>query len=328
MYPAVTLPFRSGPHAVPAVSRAALAALARRLPGSRPGVALAPYTTFGIGGPADLFIEARSAAALAAAVGAARETGVPVFVLGTGANILVGDGGVPGLVVRNRASGVRWRAAGLVEAESGVSVAELLRQAVRRCLSGLEHFAGIPSTLGGALRQNLHFLSPAPARDRTVYLAEVVVACTVLAGAARRTLDRAAMGFGYDESRLHHTDEVVLTSRLRLAPGDPAALRRVVRENLAWRRDRHPPFRRLGNAGSVFKKVGALGAGRLIDAAGLKGRRVGDAEVSPQHANFIVNRGRATAADVRALIALVQDEVARATGHRLEPEIGFIGRFS
>jgi UDP-N-acetylmuramate dehydrogenase len=253
--------------------------------------------------------------------------GVPVFVLGSGANILVGDGGVRGLVVWNRARGIRWDGAGLVEAESGTSIAVLLRQAVRRGWSGLEHFAGIPSTLGGALRQNLHFLSPAPERARTVYLAEVVVDCVVTTGVERMTLDRAALGLGYDESRFHHTDEVVLAARLRLTPDAPDALRRVVRENLAWRRDRHPPFRRLGNAGSIFKKVAGIGAGRLIDQVGLKGRRVGDAEVSPLHANFIVNHGQATAAEVRSLIALVQQEVVQATGHRLDPEIGFIGRF-
>src|SRR5688572_24977753 len=134
---------------------------------------LAPYTTFRIGGPADLLYDATSADDLANAILAARELGVPHFVLGLGANILVGDRGVRGLVIRNQARHFTFTDAGKLWVESGAVMAEIIPEAVERGWSGLEHFVGIPSTVGGAIWQNLHFLSPAPARERTMFIAEV-----------------------------------------------------------------------------------------------------------------------------------------------------------
>src|SRR5690606_22327113 len=135
-------------------------------------VPLAPYTTFRIGGPADVLYDATTADELASAVVAARAAGIPVFVLGLGANILVGDGGFRGLVVRNRADKITISDDGRVHAESGATVAELIKRSVAAGWSGLEHYVGIPSSVGGAVWQNLHFLSPAPARERTMFIAE------------------------------------------------------------------------------------------------------------------------------------------------------------
>jgi UDP-N-acetylmuramate dehydrogenase len=289
---------------------------------------LAPYTTFRIGGPADVLYDATSADDLATAVEAARTLDVPWFVLGLGANILVSDLGVRGLVIRNRADAWRLGDDGRLRAESGAVVQDLVLATVRAGWSGLEHYVGIPSTVGGALWQNLHFLSPAPARERTMFIAEVFESCEILSEeGGRRVVDADYVRFGYDDSVFHHRRDVVLDATFRLERGDPDTLHRVLQENLAWRGARHPWLAVHPSAGSIFRKIEGVGAGRLIDQCGLKGFRIGDAQISHLHANIIVNLGRATASDVRAVIAHAQQAVAERFGQRLEPEIGFIGDF-
>ncbi len=294
-------------------------------------VSIAPFTTFRIGGPADYFLEARSASELEQALRVARRERIPYFVLGTGANILVGDLGFRGLVIRNAARRVSLdRKSGRLVAESGAIVyPDVIACAIDAGLSGLEHYAGIPSTIGGALWQNLHFLSPAPARERTMFIAEVVHEADLLSEEGERiTVPAEYFRFGYDYSILHDRNDVVLTASFNLTHRDPADMKRIVEENLAWRRERHPPLDTEPSAGSIFKKIEGIGAGRLIDQAGLKGTRVGGAEVTHRHANIMINRGGATAADVRALIAHVQRAVEDHSGYRLEPEIMFVGEFA
>lgn len=294
----------------------------------RTGEILAPYTTFRIGGPADLYYEARSADELAASLLAAREHGVPSFLLGLGANILIGDKGYRGLVIRNLARQIEFFPdEHRVRAESGAVVwPDLIEAAIAHGLSGLEHYPGIPSTVGGALWQNLHFLSPAPARERTMFIAEVTREAEILTiEGERKTVGVDYFEFGYDDSILHHRPDVVLSATFELTPEDPKILRRIVEENLEWRRERHPPLDTEPSAGSIFKKIEGIGAGRLIDQCGLKGTRIGGALVTPRHANIFINAGGATAADVHALITHVQDVVQKQTGYRLEPEIAFIG---
>jgi UDP-N-acetylmuramate dehydrogenase len=296
----------------------------------REGVLLAPFTTFRIGGPADLYYEATTAEELAQSILVARESGLPHFLLGLGANILIGDRGFRGLVIRNLARAVEVDPeTGKIHAESGAVVwPDLIETAIAHGLSGLEHYPGIPSTVGGALWQNLHFLAPAPARERTMFIAEVTEAAEILTEEGeRRTVGVDYFEFGYDTSILHHRRDVVLAATFQLTPGDPEVLRRIVRENLEWRRERHPPLDTEPSAGSIFKKIEGIGAGRLIDQCGLKGTRIGGAMVTPRHANIFINTGGATAADVRALIAQVQDVVRQRTGYGLEPEISFVGEF-
>ena len=289
---------------------------------------LAPYTTFRIGGPADLFYTTDSADDLARAVTAARELGVPWFVLGLGANILVGDRGFRGLVIRNRASHFAFEPDGRVHVESGAVMKELIAEAVKRGWSGFEHYVGIPSTVGGAVWQNLHFLSPAPERERTMFIAEVFEAAELLtAEGERKRVDAGYMQFGYDESILHDRPDIALSVTFRLERGDPFVMHRVMQENLSWRGARHPWLEWHPSAGSIFKKIEGVGAGRLIDQCGLKGHRVGDAQISHIHANIMVNLGAATAKDVRELVAFAQRAVEEKFGHRLEPEIGFVGEF-
>ncbi len=303
-------------------------------------VALAPYTTFRIGGPARLFVEAGSAAELADILRMARASAVPHFLLGLGANILVGDGGYDGLVVRNRATAFHLDtggrgdkgdpAHGLLTAESGAVVwPDIIQATVAAGWSGLEHFAGIPSTIGGALWQNLHFLSPAPERERTMFIEEVVTGALLLgADGEERQVDRDWFDFGYDWSTLHETDDVVLSARFQLRPSATDTMERIVRENLAWRAERHPPLDTEPSAGSIFQKIEGIGAGRLIDECGLKGTRVGGAEITRRHANIMINRGGATARDVRELIDYVVATVEKRTGYVLTPEIAFVGTFT
>jgi UDP-N-acetylmuramate dehydrogenase len=310
-----------------------LDALAARLPTARVrrGEILAPYTTFRIGGPADLFVEVVSADELASAVLAARQLDVPYFVLGLGANILVADRGVRGLVIRNLARHHELRGHGddcVLWTESGAVIKDLIQESVAAGWSGLEHYVGIPSTVGGALWQNLHFLSPAPERERTMFIAEIFESCEILSEEnARATVGPDYVRFGYDDSVFHHRRDIVLSATFRLRRGDSVALHRIIQENLSWRGSRHPWLDWHPSAGSIFKKIEGVGAGRLVDQCGLKGFRVGDAQISHIHANIMVNLGRATADDVRRLVAHAQDAVEARFGFRLEPEVGMIGEF-
>ena len=292
-------------------------------------VPLAPMTTFRIGGPADYLYRARTARELETALRTTRELELPTFLLGSGANILVGDRGFRGLVIRNESNGVDFLDAARVRAESGVLVFhDLIDATVARGLGGLHHFVGIPSTVGGAIWQNLHFLSPAPARERTVFIEEVVESCTLLTEEGDvRTVGLDYLQFGYDYSILHDRDDVVLDVVFRLDPTPVPELKRVMMENLAWRDERHPDLWLYPCAGSIFKKIEGVGAGRLIDQCGLKGHVHGNAQIFHRHANIIVNIGGATATDVRALIELAQETVQRELGYRLETEIGMIGEF-
>lgn len=298
---------------------------AKRLKRNEP---LGQYTTFRIGGPADLFYDATSADDLAGAVSAARDLGIEYFVLGLGANILVGDKGFRGLVIRNTSSHLKFLDRGRLWVESGAVMARLIPQAVERGLSGLEHYVGIPSTVGGAVWQNLHFLSPAPARERTMFIAEVFDTAELLTyDGQRKVVDRDYMHFGYDTSTLHKQRDIALAVTFQLEQGDTAVMHRIMQENLSWRGGKHPWLEYHPSAGSIFKKIEGVGAGRLIDQVGLKGFRHGDAQISHIHANIMVNLGKATAKDVRELIAIAQSRVRDQFGQNLEPEIGFIGEF-
>lgn len=295
----------------------------------RHNVPLAAMTTFKIGGPADLFFEAESSADLAAALKAARELEIPHFLLGVGANILVGDGGFRGLVIRSRGGRIDFLEGDRVRADAGVIVYhDLIQATVSRGLGGLHHFVGIPSTVGGAIWQNLHFLSPPPERERTVFIEEVVAEAEILTAEGEvQTVPRDYFNFGYDYSILHDRPDIVLSVTFQLERLPEEELRETIRENLKWRDDRHPDLWLYPSAGSIFRKIEGIGAGRLIDECGLKGHIHGNAQIFHKHANIIVNLGGATAADVRGLIELAQTTVRERLGHELTPEIGFVGEF-
>ncbi|MGB9872029.1 MAG: UDP-N-acetylmuramate dehydrogenase, partial [Anaerolineae bacterium] len=231
----------------------------------------------------------------------------------------IADAGVRGLVVIHRADRTRIEADGIVWAEAGAPMAALARETVARGLAGLEWAAGLPGTVGGAVVGN----AGAFGGD----VASVLRSITLLETDGGVTERPATwMEFAYRESRIkrmpHPERPVVLAATFGLSPGDPAALTARMEEILAWRRTRHPSGATMG---STFKNPPGNHAGRLIEAAGLKGYRIGGAMVSDLHANFLINTGSATAADVMALIRHIQAEVERQLGVRLEPEVELIG---
>jgi UDP-N-acetylmuramate dehydrogenase len=305
-----------------------------KLPGLQTNVPLAPYTTYQIGGPADYFVEVTDQHALAEAVRAARAASVPYFVLGTGANVLVTDKGFRGLVIRNRADHAHV-SGHAVRAESGTTIAQLIELTAGYGLSGLEHFVLIPSSVGGAIWQNLHFASVDAGLWRrtgefksngTLYIAEVVTGATVLnEDNSIGHLDAEGLAFGYDISVLHQRPLTVLDVTFELRPRAKPAILEQMQANAAWRRAKQPQLPDMPSCGSVFKKIEGVGAGRLIDQAGLKGKQLGGIQVSELHANYLVNTGGGTAKDVLDLIQLIQRAVKTKTGYELEAEIGIVG---
>lgn len=288
-------------------------------------IILAPYTTYHIGGPADYFVIAHTKHQLSEAIMYARKNNMPYFVLGTGANILCSDKGFRGLVIKNEASGFHFKNNILV-AESGATIASLIEESFENGLSGLEHFAGIPSTVGGALWQNLHFLSPD--RTETMFIESIVESAEIMDEQGNIFVaNKDFFEFGYDKSILHTRSIIVLEATFKLEYKDKEIIKKQIEENLQWRNDKQPPVELFPSCGSVFKKIEGVGAGRLIDQVGLKGFRVGGAQVSEKHANFIVNVGGATAKNVIDTIGIIKEKVRKETGYMLETEISFIGEF-
>lgn len=288
-------------------------------------VPLFQYTTFGIGGPADYFFIASTTEELIEAILWGREKQLELFILGSGANILVGDKGFRGLVIKNESSDFHFNGT-MLTASSGVKIETLIREAAGRGLSGLEHFAGIPSSLGGAVWQNLHFLGSD--RQTTVFIGDIVHSAVIFTPQNReKTVTRDYFHFGYDWSSLHAVKDIVLTTTLVLMPKSTGEINALIEKNLAWRSQKHPDKAWRCSAGSVFKKIEGHGAGRLIDKAGLKGVQIGGARISRQHANFILNTGGATARNVLDLIQLAQKKVQEQSGLLLDTEISLIGEF-
>lgn len=285
---------------------------------------LAPFTTYKIGGLSDFFVEVRTIDELIHALCEARRNAMPFFLLGCGANILITDKGFRGLVIHNVANKVTFFDNEKVVAESGAIVADLVGQCCSRGLSGFEHFAGIPSTVGGAMWQNLHFLSPD--RQRMVFVGEIVRSGRIFTEEGHiSTVGVDYFQLGYDMSILQKRKDIVLDVTFQLSAKQKGEIRAIMDANMAWRNAKQPQLEEYPSCGSVFKKIKDIGAGRLIEQAGLKGTRIGEAEVSRKHANFIVNRGNATARDVLQLIQHVQNEVKRKLGYDLETEITVVG---
>lgn len=283
-------------------------------------VPLSAMSSFGIGGPADLFIEARTEAELEAAVSLAVAWKYPFYVIGGGNNILFDDAGYRGLIIRNRLEGVSL-GEGRLTVLSGTGLPCVLREALGASLTGLEFLAGIPGTVGGAVYGNAgaYGSSIGDAVEKAVVLRP---------GGERKTLARADLGFGYRDSALKRAAGIVLSATLLCSPGDARGSEARIRDILEKRRVRHPP---LGTAcaGSYFKNFcpasgERVAAGQLLERAGARGLSVGDAAVYEGHCNFIVNRGNARAADVLALAAELKDRVERMSGIRLEEEVIYL----
>ena len=289
------------------------------------GEPLARYTSARVGGPADFLASANSAGELAELVRSAWRLGFQPVILGGGSNVLVSDAGVRGLVILNRARAIEFNVASqdgrpAVWAESGVNLGSLARQCGARGLGGLEWAATVPGTLGGAVFGN--------AGAHNGDLAGSLVLAEILQhdGTVRRWT-HSELGFAYRISRLKQLKaqgrpQVVLGAELALSAGVPEALQATVEQFVTHRKRTQPPG---ASMGSMFKNPPGDFAGRLIEAAGLKGARRGQAEISGLHANFFVNLGEARAADVLALIHMAHAAVLQKFGVDLELEVELIG---
>jgi UDP-N-acetylmuramate dehydrogenase len=281
-------------------------------------VALGPWTTLRVGGPADRLATPRSGSELVSVLELARAAGVRSFVLGKGSDLVIGDAGMRGLVIRNRADGVRTAGpAGRWVAESGTAMARIVKQFAALGLTGLEFGISIPGSLGGAVWAN--------AGAHEGEMRDIVRAVEVYdpRDGGQHHLDAAECAFAYRDSRFKHTPEVVVEVTIELADGDPAEIGARVAAHQAQRRATQPLADQ--NAGSVFRNPPEDHAGRLIDVAGLKGFRIGSAQVSTLHANFIVADRGGRAADVRAVGDHMRAVVADRFGIELAYEIEFVG---
>ncbi len=281
---------------------------------------MAAHTTFQIGGNADLFVPLDDPAQLAALRRLCREEDVPAFLIGRGSNLLVSDSGVRGVVARLQGEFQELERLpdNRIRCGAGVTLAALCRFAAEQGLSGLEFAYGIPGTVGGAVYMN--------AGAYGGEMADVVLQAEhVTPGGATERCDAAELAFSYRASRYQQTQDWITFALLQLRPGDRAQIEARMREQTERRRAKQPL--EYPSAGSVFRRPPGYFAGTLIESCGLKGLRVGGAEVSVKHAGFIINRGGATCADVLTLIERVRRTVLRRTGVELEPEIRTVGTF-
>lgn len=282
-------------------------------------VPLAPYTTIGIGGPADALVEAKTADQLIEALRLARQFDLPCTILGGGSNVLIRDAGIRGLVIVNRCKRIEVDGT-IVKAESGAPFAGLARKTIRLGLRGLEWGVSIPGTVGGAVVGN----AGAYGGD----VASVLKRAEVLSPDIKReSWIRERFSFGYRTSYLKEAWKrgekwLVLSVEFELKKGDKESLEAKAAEYLEHRRRTQP---KEPSMGSTFKNPPGDYAGRLIDRAGLKGKRAGNAQISTVHANFIVNLGGATASEVEKLMEIARNEVFRQFGIDLEPEVLILG---
>jgi UDP-N-acetylmuramate dehydrogenase len=292
----------------------------RGLSGIREKEPLASRTSFGIGGPADFFIELGSADRIEKVLDGSREREIPHLLLGAGTNLLIADQGIEGLVLRvvtreHHVEGTKVRAA------AGLKMMRLARIVADAGLRGFEFAIGVPGTVGGAVYQNAGCWG----KELSEVLVEV---CGYVPGAGKQNWSFGDLGLGYRTSALRDgalKGALVVEATIQLQRGD-AEVAKTLMAKLTNERNETQPIK-TKNCGSVFKNPAGDSAGRLVQAAGLKGTREGKAVISQMHGNFIVNEGGATAADVARLIERARAEVRRRFNVDLEPEVELVGRW-
>jgi UDP-N-acetylmuramate dehydrogenase len=292
----------------------------RELPSVKSDELLASRTSFGIGGPADFFLELARPEAIARAIEGAQQRGIPYLLLGAGTNLLIADKGIEGLVVRvvNRDHSIEGTK---VKAAAGLKMMRLARIVADANLRGFEFAIGVPGTVGGAVYQNAGCWG----KEIREVLVEVE---GFTPGGGIQHWRPADLHLGYRTSALREGDlkgRLVVSATVQLTRGDGEEARQLMAKLTRERNETQPI--KTKNCGSVFKNPAGDSAGRLVQAAGLKGAREGAAVVSTLHGNFIVNEGGATAKDVRKLIERVMAEVKRRFGAQLEPEVEMVGRW-
>jgi len=283
-------------------------------------IPLAGKTTLKMGGNAGFYLQPESVEDIANGVTWAQEREAPVFTMGNGSNVLVSDLGWPGLVIDigARFDRIDWEGSEAV-CLSGAPLGGLVREMLERNLAGLETLGGIPGTVGGALFMN------AGAYGHSISECVVSVDFYDIAHKGMKTLSKEGLKARYRRTVFSSMPAVILSGRFSFRPDAQGAARQIHNDCLAKRRGKHPL--EMPNCGSVFKNPTMASAGSLVESSGLKGFRLGDVEISTKHANFIVNRGKGTATDVRRLIAHVQKTVYAKHGVLLEPEVVFVGEF-
>ncbi len=277
------------------------------------------HTTFRVGGPAEVFVRPCRKEQIIETLRWCKGHQIPLHIIGNGSNLLVGDKGISGVVMQigSRFASIDEREDSF-EAESGALLSTVAAKALARSLTGMEFAAGIPGSLGGAVRMN----AGAYGGEMKDILTEVV---TADAEGNLHTYKTEDMDFGYRKSRIIDSGEVVLTARIRLQAGDHDAIDAEMRRLAAARKEKQPL--EYPSAGSTFKRPEGYFAGKLIQDAGLAGYRVGDAQVSEKHCGFVINRGQATAAQIRELMKDVTGKVEEQFGVVLEPEVLMMGDF-
>lgn len=306
---------------------------------------LAKYTTFKLGGPAEYFFIARTSQEVLTAVTTAYTLSIPVTVLGGGSNVLISDKGIEGLVIRNESREIRivkrlgsikqgksHVGQALVQVDTGVLINQLVRFTCDEGLSGLERHLGLPGTVGGALYMNSKWTHPVSYVGDVLYSAQIINRDGSL-----KTVDQNYFKFGYDQSILQKTHEVVLTASFLLTQTDSKQLWETANASMQYRKETQPMG--VKTAGCTFRNIplsdalrivtpnGTKSAGYLIDQVGLKTHKIGDAQFSQKHANFIYNLGNATSGEVKQLIDLAIAKVQEKFHVRIEPEIVLLGKF-
>lgn len=305
---------------------------------------LSNHTTFRIGGPADIFFNAQTTEELVNSIVEARRLSLPIFILGGGTNILIGDMGIRGIVIKNNTGRIVTRgikgsvksgeASGdvYVEADSGVIFNRLVRFTIEEGLQGIEMHLGLPGTVGGAIYMNSKWTKPEGYVGDSVYQAEILTS-----DGKRTVVPKNYFQFAYDSSSIQKTNEVVLSVIFEFHSDTKERLWKIATESMTHRRNTQPQG--VKSAGCIFRNISkanaityglpnqTTSAGFLIDHAGLKGVTQGDAQISPVHANFIINRGKAKASDVIQLIDRAKEQVKKQFNIELQEEIQRVGEF-
>jgi len=284
-----------------------------------PNEAMSGHTTFRAGGEVQCLIRISTAGQLAVLIPYFRQNGLPYFILGNGSNLLVGDGGYPGIMLQigSKMNAVRVEGSH-IRAEAGALLSQVAAYAQKNGLTGLEFASGIPGTVGGGIVMN--------AGAYGGEIKQVAERVTVMDESGKITvIEKDAMEFGYRTSIIKHKPFTVLEAEFSLRPGDKEEIKARMEELAAKRKAKQPL--EYASAGSTFKRPEGHFAGQLIMEAGLKGYRVGGAQVSEKHCGFVVNTGGATAADILAVIREVQKRVKENTGIMLETEVILLGNF-
>ncbi len=277
-------------------------------------VSLKIYNSFHTGGPAQYFVEVKTSEAAVEALNYAKEHNLPVLFLGGGTNVLFPDEGIKGLVIKNSINFINTIDATHLSVGAGVYTTTLAQHCLKLKLSGIEALFGLPGTIGGAIRGNAGTLG--------TEMKDVIVDVTMFdENNQLKTYPASYLEFAYRESILKRIPAFISHCTIALSPGDDVAIQAKMTETKNWRRDKQPGG---FTAGSYFKNPPGTSAGALIDQAGLRGFALGPAQVSPKHANFLTNTGKATTKDVMILAAHVQKVVYEKFGIELEEEVKII----